>query len=237
MLADLSGYADRVTVRPRLIATRGVQHPDGIVLVLHGGASRRESMAVSPAQLSVLRMIPVAERVARAGRGRLAVHRLLNSHRGWDASHTPVHDVAWALAALRRRHPVMPPVCLVGHSLGGRAAILAAGSAEVRSVVALAPWVYPVDGDVNATGRRVLIVHGTDDRIASIERAAAAARRLERTATVGFITVTGGRHAMLRHHALFDRAAADFAAATLLGTSAQGPVQEVLQGDRWVETA
>ena len=192
---------------------------------------------VSPAQLSVLRMIPIARRIAQAGHGRLAVYRLLNSRRGWDASHTPLHDVAWALAALRRRHSAIPPVCLVGHSLGGRAAILSAGCAEVRSVVALAPWVYPVDGDVNAAGRRVLVVHGTDDRIASIDRAAAAARRLERTATVGFITVIGGTHSMVRHHATFDRFAADFAAATLLGTQPVGPVAEVLGGTGWVETA
>ena len=37
------------------------------MLVLHGGASRRAGMMVSPTQLSVLRMIPIARRIARAG--------------------------------------------------------------------------------------------------------------------------------------------------------------------------
>ena len=95
---------------------------------------------------------------------------------------------------------------------------------------------YPVDGDVDATGRRVLVVHGTDDRIASNERAAAAARRLDRTATVGFISVAGGTHSMVRPHATFDRFAADFATATLLGARTGGPVAEVLDGNAWVET-
>ncbi len=99
---------------------------------------------VSPTQLSVLRMIPVAHRIARAGAGRLAVFRLLNSYRGWDASHTPLDDVAWALGQVRERFGHLP-ACLVGHSLGGRAALLAGGAEEVRSVVALNPWVYPTD--------------------------------------------------------------------------------------------
>ena len=62
--------------------------PRGVVLVLHGGAGRG-SRRVSPAQLSVLRMVPVAGRIARAGTGRLAVYRLLNSHRGWDSRRRP----------------------------------------------------------------------------------------------------------------------------------------------------
>ncbi len=221
--------------RARLLPTREPSDPDGLVLVLHGGAARRESMMVSPTQLSVLRMVPVAQRIARAGSGRLAVHRLLNSSRGWDTGHTPVQDVDWALARLHERHGDLPPVALVGHSLGGRAALLAANRPEVRSVVALNPWVYPSDGDLDATGRRVLIVHGTEDRIAVPERAEAAARRLARTARVGFISVEGARHAMLRDGPRFERYAADFVNATLLGTRPRGPVAEVLDGRDRVE--
>ena len=77
--------------------------PAGVVLVLHGGASRRANMMVSPTQLSVLRMIPIANRIARAGKGRLAVFRLLNSRRGWDTQHTPVHDARWALDQIEER--------------------------------------------------------------------------------------------------------------------------------------
>ena len=169
---------------------------------------------VSPTQLSVLRMIPVAHRIARAGAGRLAVFRLLNSYRGWDASHTPLDDVAWALGQVRERFGHLP-ACLVGHSLGGRAALLAGGAEDVRSVVALNPWVYPTDA-ADLSGRRVLFVHGTDDRIADPGRAEAVARRIGRTADVEFVAVPDGRHAMLRHGSAFEGAAANFAATTLL---------------------
>jgi alpha-beta hydrolase superfamily lysophospholipase len=149
-------------MQPRLIDVRVPKRPEGVVLVLHGGASRREHTMVSPAQLSVLRMIPIARRIARAGRGRLAVHRLLNSHRGWATHHTPVDDTRWALDQLGAELPV----CLVGHSLGGRAAILSVTQPEVRSAVALAPWVYPDDVPSGLRGdEQILVVHGDSDRI------------------------------------------------------------------------
>jgi pimeloyl-ACP methyl ester carboxylesterase len=224
-----------VKLEPRLIATHVPADPDAAVLVLHGGASRSGNMMVSPTQLSVLRMIPIAARLAHTGAGRLAVYRLLNSRRGWDTTHTPVDDVRWALGRLRERFGRNLPVGLVGHSLGGRAAILAATQPEVRSVVALAPWVYPNDGDRDLSGRQVLIVHGAQDRIARPANSAAVARALGRTADVGYITILGGKHAMLRHHAEFDGLAAQFTVATLLGDPAAGPIQRVLAGEHWLE--
>ena len=224
-----------MTNRARLIGTTTPAHPSGVVLVLHGGAARAEALAVSPTQLSVLRMVPVARRIARAGRGRLAVHRLLNSSRGWDEAHTPVDDVAWALGEVRDRYGVDVPVALVGHSLGGRAAILSGDQPGVRSVVALAPWVYPDDGQRDLHGRRVLVVHGDQDRIASPQRSAVVAEDLRQTAEVGYIRVAGGKHAMLGHHRVFDGAAADFVAATLLGDDVPPPVRDVLGGQSLVE--
>jgi pimeloyl-ACP methyl ester carboxylesterase len=222
--------------RARLIETAVPDRPDGLVLVLHGGASRGGDMMVSPTQLSVARMIPIARRIARAGRGRLAVLRLLNSVRGWDTHHTPVHDAQWALAQLRERFGGPLPTCLVGHSLGGRAALLTGDEPEVRSVVALAPWVYPSDVPPRwLSGRRVLVVHGAGDRVARPERSAAVARALERTSSVGYVRVHGARHAMLRRHAVFSGLAADFATATLLGAEASGTVRRVLDGETWIE--
>lgn len=203
-----------MTHAPRLLTTRAPAHPEGLVIALHGGASRTGNPMVSPAQLSVLRMVPIAQRIARVGDGRLGVFRLLNSHRGWDATTTPLMDVRWALEQLAQRYGDLP-VCLVGHSLGGRAALLAGPEPAVAGVVALNPWVYP-DDDTDLTGRRVLVVHGTQDRVASPERAALVARRLATRADVRLETVEGGRHAMLRHGSRFERAAADFAVATLL---------------------
>ena len=225
----------RMSGRARLLATTVPAKPAGQVLLLHGGGSRRHSVRVSPAQLSVLRMVPIAQRVALAGGRRLAVFRLLNSVRGWDTRHTPVDDVAWALDRLRERLGRNLPTCLVGHSLGGRAALLAADRAEVRSTVALAPWVHPTDGRRDLGGRPVLVVHGTEDRVADPARAVAVAADLRRSARVGFISIAGGSHSMLRHHHQFDRYAAQFAAATLLGEAVDGPVGRVLAGETWVD--
>jgi dienelactone hydrolase len=181
-------------------------------------------------------MVPVARRIARAGRHRVAVFRLLNSSRGWNDRHTPVDDVRWALGQVRQRLGGDLPISLVGHSLGGRAALLAAGSTSVVSAVALAPWVYPEDGQAGLPpGRQVLIVHGSDDRIAAPAKAVTVAQTLAASASVGFVCIRGGRHAMLRHGRRFDGLAADFAVATVLGTPARGLVGRVLAGERWLE--
>jgi pimeloyl-ACP methyl ester carboxylesterase len=225
-----------MTNSPRLIAVSEPRRAEGVVLVLHGGASRRDNPMVSPTQLSVLRMIPIANRVAKADRRRLAVYRLLNSTRGWNTTHTPVDDVYWAIDQLRDGFGSDLPVGLVGHSLGGRAAILAGGRPEVRSVVALNPWVYPADGSIDLTGRRVLIVHGTADRIASPANATAAAQRLARTADVSFVRVEGGKHAMLRRGRDFDRLAADFTAAALLeDRTPRGVVAKAFAGESVID--
>ena len=206
-------------LNPRLIPVAVPADPEGVVVVLHGGARRGENLMVSPTQLSVLRMIPIARRIARAGRDRLAVFRLLNSRRGWDATHTPVEDARWALEQLFKRFGRNVPSCLVGHSLGGRAALLAAGAPEVRSAVALAPWVQPTDHPRDVRDKPILIVHGARDRVASPERAADLARRLDDVAgaRVDFRLIPGAKHAMLVHHDEFSGAAADFAVQTLGG--------------------
>lgn len=221
---------------PRLIEMQVPVDPRGLVVVLHGGGARQADVAVSPNQLSVLRMIPIAARVARAGNRRVAVFRLLNSRRGWDPSHPPVQDVMWALGRLRERFGDDLPICLIGHSLGGRAALLSADAEGVRSVVALAPWVYPDDAQgLDASGRRVLFVHGDRDRVAKLSSAAAVAAAMGRTADVGFVTVNGGKHAMLRHGGEFERLTADFAVATLLGDETDGAIGRVLAGERSIE--
>ncbi len=222
-------------LQPKLIDVVVPERPAGVVLVLHGGASRRANMMVSPTQLSVLRMVPIARRVASAASGELAVFRLLNSRRGWDTHTTPVHDARWALARIAERFGERLPTCLVGHSLGGRAALLTVAEPGVTGAVALAPWVYPTDVPGGLYGQRLLIVHGSADRIASPDRSAALARNLGPRARVGYVSVRGGHHAMLRHHALFDGMAAGFAATTLLGRPAAPPLDRIAAGEGWLE--
>jgi alpha-beta hydrolase superfamily lysophospholipase len=206
-----------VELTPRLIPVAVPDDPEGLVVVLHGGAKRGETLMVSPAQLSVLRMIPIARRIARAGRHRLAVFRLLNARRGWDTAHTPVDDTRWALQQLFGRFSRSLPCCLVGHSLGGRAALLAAGEPEVHSAVALAPWVQPSDRPEGVRGKPILIIHGSWDRVADPAKAAELARRLQDRdgAQVDFRLIRGATHAMLARHDSFSAPAAQFAVATL----------------------
>ncbi len=200
----------------RLLDVRVPPKARAVAIVLHGGGGRPGGPEVSPAQLSVLRMVPVARRVARAGRGQLAVLRLLNSRRGWDTEVTPLADAAWAIEEVRRRFGDLP-VGLVGHSLGGRAALLGGERPGVQSVVALNPWLYGSE-DPDLTGRDVLVVHGTRDRIASPRHAEQVVGRVRRRTDVQLRLVEGGKHAMLRHGSDFEAAAAGFTVRSLLGT-------------------
>jgi alpha-beta hydrolase superfamily lysophospholipase len=220
----------------RLIDVTVPEDPAGVVLVLHGGASRQRSMRVSPTQLSVLRMIPVASRIARAGEGRLAVLRLLNSRRGWDAEHTPAQDVKWALAEVAQRFGPELPACLVGHSLGGRAALMEAGEPPVRGVVALAPWVHTTDGaDDDLHDTPIVMIHGDADRIASADKAEQVAETLRLVTPVTYVSVAGGTHTMLGHRDAFDGLAARCVAWMLLG-SVEGEVMErIRSGATWLE--
>jgi pimeloyl-ACP methyl ester carboxylesterase len=195
---------------PQLIDVAIPAQPHAVVLVLHGGGSRGRQTPVSPTQLSILRMVPLARRITRDGQGQLAVLRLLNRWRGWDGRHTPLADLQWALDELTARFGADVPIGLVGHSLGGRAALLAAGDRRVRGVVALAPWVYPDDRPAgpDVADTPVLIIHGDEDRVASIARARAMAEALEQRTDVTFVTVAGGTHAMLSHRDEFDGRAA-----------------------------
>ncbi|MCW2525552.1 MAG: alpha/beta hydrolase [Pseudonocardiales bacterium] len=203
--------------RPRLITTRAPRRPSGIVVVLHGGGGSG-LVPVRPTQPSVLRLIPVAGRIAQAGHGRLAVVRLLNAVRGWRSGVSPVADVEWALGEARDRFGPDLPISLVGHSLGGSVALRAAGAHQVRSVVALSPWLRGDEPATQFAGRRVLILHGTADRITSPATSAGYAGKVARTAeTVSYVKLVGGSHALLRHLRLVDGLAAQFALASLLG--------------------
>lgn len=182
-----------------------------VALVLHGGRvrSRRTPHTWQPA---VARMLPFAGSLARAGGGHgLVVGRVLYRQRGWNGAEAcPVGDVEAVLAEVVRRFgPV--PVALVGHSLGGRAALRCAGHPAVRAVVALAPWVEEDDPVAQLRGRRVLIVHGDRDRWTDPHASLRYHQRLLGVAAEPVWTaMPGDGHAMLRRARAWHRAACAF---------------------------
>jgi alpha-beta hydrolase superfamily lysophospholipase len=218
-----------------------VSEPDGdakaVALVLHGGRAN-STEPVRGTQLAVLRMAPFAAGLRRAGAARgLAVASARYLVRGWNgAAQAPVADVRWVLDRLADRFPGVP-VALVGHSMGGRAAIHAADHPSVAALVALAPWVERGDPYRTVTGRDVLVVHGTGDRITS---AKASAAWTEQAATVAasasYVAIRGERHAMLRRPRLWHALASRYVLATLLGSApvdgvAADVVRKVLAGE------
>ena len=147
---------------PSLLTVGPRGTPRAAVVIAHGGKSQStapDSNLRSPA----LRMLPFLLDLARVGR-RLGLasaqlrYRLVGYNDG-----DPVADVEWALDRVAERYGV--PVCLLGHSMGARAALRAAGHPSVVSVVALAPWCPPAEPVNQLEGRTVVIAHGVRDRI------------------------------------------------------------------------
>lgn len=196
----------------------GVPGGRGVVLVLHGGRSA-STEPTAPWQLTVLRMIPLARSVRRAARRRpgpaAEVARPRYRLRGWNGpAADPVRDLEGWLDAIAAR-PAPVPVALIGHSMGARAALRAAGHPAVVAVAGLAPWLTPADPVGQLAGRRVLLAHGDRDRVTSPEQTRAYAERARAVTGVTTVTVDGGDHAMLRHARLWHRLAADFALSAL----------------------
>ncbi len=187
-----------------------------VALVLHGGRERSHG-GVKPRNLAVWRMRPFARELARAGGpDGLAVWSLRHAVRGWNGDEqSPVADATWALAEVTRRHGDVP-VVLVGHSMGGRTAVHAAGSPAVVAVCALAPWLPRGEPFEQVAGRAVLVVHGRLDTTTS-PRASLAWAREAATVTdrVWRIEVRRERHAMLWRAAFWHRIATEFTVGIL----------------------
>ena len=187
--------AERSAVRWQDLPAR----PRAVVLLLHGG--RSEGTRRCPRwNLARLRMRPFTRSLARAVRGdSIAVGEVAYRVRGWNGDRADAAvDAAAALDQVRAAlGPV--PVILVGHSMGGRAALRAAGPTEVTGVVALAPWCVPGDPFAQLAGKRLVTLHDVSDRVTdpAATRALAADARRSGAAVCGF-AVRGSNHAMLR---------------------------------------
>lgn len=190
-----SGRADRIAA---------------VAVVLHGGTEWSQA-PTSPRQPSVLRMLPIVWCLRRRGRKHgLAVWALRFAVRGWNGDEmSPMADVRWALEQVRSRHGDVP-VALVGHSMGGRAA-LRGGGGQVRSVVAHAPWL-PAGEPVDQLARcSVLIAHGNEDRRTSPGRSREFAHEAAAVAAhVSWVEVRGSGHALLRRARHWHRLTTDF---------------------------
>ncbi len=187
----------------------------GVVLVAHGGqaSSTTPTSALQPA---VLRMIPVAVAIRQALRGSGAVvQRPRFRVRGWNgAQASPVGDLNEALDAIAAEFgPV--PVVLVGHSMGARAAVRAAGHPAVSAIAGLAPWLPPGEPAGQLAGRRVLLAHGTADSITSPAETWAFLEEARAVTEVAAVELRDGDHPMLRRARLWHAIAAEFARAAL----------------------
>ncbi|GAB2689416.1 alpha/beta hydrolase [Kitasatospora kifunensis] len=187
-----------------------------VLLILHGG-QEASTVPASSWQPAAVRMRGFVAPLLRATAGRPpAVGLVRYRYQGWNGERAdPAKDVVAALdAVVAELGPV--PVVLLGHSMGGRAALRAAGHQAVTGVVALAPWCPPEDPCEQLAGRTLVTLHGDRDRVtdpaATVDFAARA--RLAGARVAG-IEVAGGDHAMLRRSRDWHLAAARLSAALL----------------------
>ncbi|NEB74788.1 alpha/beta hydrolase, partial [Streptomyces sp. SID14478] len=98
-------------------------------------------------------------------------------------------------------------VVLVGHSMGGRAALAAARAPQVGAVLALAPWCPEGEPVAHLRGKDVVVLHGDRDRVTDPHASVAFVERArEAGARAQVRLVPGGDHALLRDSAGWHRA-------------------------------
>ena len=183
---------------PRLDAHPADGRTAAVALFCHGGTVA----SVQPPReraLSLIRMRAVEQFVSTAASGRGLTTCLLRYRvAGWNGTAADAYaDVRWGLERIRAEHGEVP-IVLVGHSMGGRAALRAGGEPQVGTVCALAPWTPPGEPVTHLRDRTVAILHGRGDRwVPAAQSAEFAVRAQEAGAHVARFTVAGG-HSMLR---------------------------------------
>ena len=189
----------------------------GVVLVAHGG---KEESHQPPRRrggpVTRVRMIARAVAPVLAGRG-VAVHTLCFRYQGWNGDEqSPVPDVRWAAARLAEQYGGVPLV-LAGHSLGGRAVVNAADTPGVVGVLGLAPWLPGSDPTAQLGGRRLLLAHGTRDKVTSPRSSFEyAARARAEGHDVARIVLPGSGHTLLSRARDWNRLVLAFSLACLV---------------------
>ena len=157
-----SPYHAAEVSRPFLVVGSRPEVVRGVVLIAHGGKETSE-LPAKRWSLALGRMVLFARNLEHAGvEHGLLVAQLRYRVTGYNDG-DPLRDVQWAIEELRREHSA--PICLVGHSMGSRASLQAAGAEGVVGVAALAPWCPPTDPVDQLADRAVMMVHGLKDHI------------------------------------------------------------------------
>jgi dienelactone hydrolase len=178
-------------------------------------------------------MVPVAAALRRAfPDGSVVVSRPRFRVQGWNGEQaSPVGDLSEHLDNLRGQvGPV--PVVLVGHSMGARAALRAAGHPSVAAVAGLAPWLSAGEPVEQLAGRSILLAHGTADVVTSPAETWAYAVRARALARVTEVEIRGGDHPMIRRAALWHALAATFTGVSLGFPPPPGPAASALASPR-----
>ncbi|WP_338692649.1 alpha/beta fold hydrolase [Streptomyces sp. Q6] len=182
-----------------LVVLRTPPRARAAVLYLHGG--RADSRSPSrPWHLAALRMRPFVRALSAAlPDDPVLLAQVRYRVRGWNGTDADaLHDARQALRELSGLVRDVP-VVLVGHSMGGRAALGAAGAAQVKAVVALAPWLPEGEPVTHLRDKDVVVFHGDRDRVTDPGASAAFVQRARAAgARARFHLVPGGDHAMLR---------------------------------------
>lgn len=187
-----------------------------VVIVLPGGRERG-MVRVRRWNLVVLRMRPFARAIRRTVPDS-AIVLVRYRHRGWNRA-DPVDDVSETRRVVAERFGEMP-IVLVGHSMGGRTALRSAGLAGVEGVVGLAPWIPDGEPHEQLADRRVMLLHGANDRTTSPEGTARFATRVASVAReIASLRLAHTGHTMVRRATTWHRLTADAVAAILAGTS------------------
>jgi pimeloyl-ACP methyl ester carboxylesterase len=185
----------------------------------------------------VLRMVPLANAIRRGLRGYgVAVCQPRFELKGWNGElASPVSDLGKVLDEIGARYGDIP-IVLIGHSMGARAALRVAGHPAVTAIAGLAPWLPPGEPVDQLAARRVLLAHGTADRVTPPAETWAYAEQARSVTDVAVIEVRSGEHTMLWRAPLWHRLAVEFSRLSLGLPGGSGEVakafQEATAGDQ-----